>query len=674
MDCADRKLAIGDIEQNLESLKSLETPPMDDSVIRKIWALLQDGCPQAPLVEAVGLLQHLGWSSSTVEQQHASATLVRRQHKKYGMQMLLSRAALHTARLFYVVDPLDLEEQKLQLKLQAQMDQKVIHIPGNAMLYKKMMDIQGFMATRKKMADTPSGLSYAGVHKVMGLAGKGWDGLTVAQQESLRRAGRIEGVKKANDNAQAAIQTERAILELRVKKKLEGMSRLPPRMIFSSCRFGPADEESMMEMFRSELFSKRSVHKRRQAAQTHDMLSDAKLLHLDAVPILQKALPAEPWWLSVVANCRDAFAESAVVIGSGEAARYFKFLYAKKAPRGASFCPLALREPEYTRVLGLQTMGDEEEPVSWRYRFTCERMDSREAWQIDSDANSTVYVLMGVLDKGDQVVADGPLILLSEFLRNHPGLEPRARRETPGPRAQRTAEEKAEWKRLLLEYPWLAQIATASARAKRARVEGDSRVVHEGDRPSDDEEEDAAALDEEVEEILDEESVQKIFSDLAEMREEWAAKYSAMVLEDFKISLLGGHSTFKATSSKGKAGVVSDFVCCEVDSARAKAFVLAYGLQQSKRASIRLYDLGPATILAEAWGHRLQYYLDRYLTSGDVRYSFTVADHNAYEEPASFTNLADQNKAVEDVVQSIRSVVPFCFVGERANECPGRCE
>ena len=182
--------------------------------------------------------------------------------------------------------------------------------------------------------------------------------------------------------------------------------------------------------------------------------------------------------------------------------------------------------------------------------------------------------------------------------------------------------------------------------------------MHEGDRPSDDEEEDAAALDEEVEEILEEESVQKIFSDLAEMREEWAAKYSAMVLEDFKISLLGGHSTFKATSSKGKAGVVSDFVCCEVDSARAKAFVLAYGLQQSKRASIRLYDLGPATILAEAWGHRLQYYLDRYLTSGDARY-FIVADHNVHEEPARSKSLAEENPAVDGVVMSIRSTMPW---------------
>ena len=175
-----------------------------------------------------------------------------------------------------------------------------------------------------------------------------------------------------------------------MKKKFERMSNLLPRMIFSSCKFGPADEESMLEMFRSELFSKRSVHTRRQAALTHGMLSETKLLQLDAVPLLQKALPAEPWWLSVVANCRDAFAEAAVVIGRGEAARYFKFLYAKKAPRGASFCPLVLREPEYTRVLGLQTMGGEEEPVSWRYRFTCERMGIREAWQIDSDANSSV--------------------------------------------------------------------------------------------------------------------------------------------------------------------------------------------------------------------------------------------------------------------------------------------
>ena len=169
----------------------------------------------------------------------------------------------------------------------------------------------------------------------------------------------------------------------------------------------------------------------------------------------------------------------------------------------------------------------------------------------------------------------------------------------------------------------------------------------------------ADALDEEIEEILDEESVHKIFSDLAEMREDWSVRFSTMVLADFKTGLLGGASTYKSTGSKGKPAVVADFVCCELESARAKDFVVAYGLQKSKRASIRTYGLGPATVLVEAWGHNMQYYLNCYLTSGNAKYKFVVPDHEAYQEPAGFTELAEGDKAVQSVVNSIRAVMPF---------------
>ena len=83
---------------------------MEDPVARKIWCLCADGCEKIKLVEGIVLLQHLGWSNTTVEQQHTSATLVKRQHHKYAVQMLCTRAMLHTSRLFYTVDPMDIQD------------------------------------------------------------------------------------------------------------------------------------------------------------------------------------------------------------------------------------------------------------------------------------------------------------------------------------------------------------------------------------------------------------------------------------------------------------------------------------------------------------------------------------------------------------------------------------
>ena len=143
------KLAIGDIAKNIEELASMPQPP-DEPVSLKIWGLANQNCPRELLVEGVGLLQHVGWSSTTVEQIHASATLVKRVHHTYGLQMLTARAFLHTARLFYAVDPLVKEAEKLKLKLQGQLEgTTAIRIPANAMLYKQVMELQQVKGKRK---------------------------------------------------------------------------------------------------------------------------------------------------------------------------------------------------------------------------------------------------------------------------------------------------------------------------------------------------------------------------------------------------------------------------------------------------------------------------------------------------------------------------------------------
>jgi len=44
-------------------------------------------------------------------------------------------------------------------------------------------------------------------------------------------------------------------------------------------------------------------------------------------------------------------------------------------------------------------------------------MDVKEAWEIDSDEQSQVYVISGLVDRGEDIVADGPLYVLSYFVQ-----------------------------------------------------------------------------------------------------------------------------------------------------------------------------------------------------------------------------------------------------------------
>ena len=169
--------------------------------------------------------------------------------------------------------------------------------------------------------------------------------------------------------------------------------------------------------------------------------------------------------------------------------------------------------------------------------------------------------------------------MLSDWVEGLPEMEKRQSSGMPGPRARQTEEQKAEWKRLISEYPWLAQKVAAVEKSKAARVSGGSKdVVEEGESDgcaSDD-------LDDAVADILDDEEVEGIFDTLAKIRADWKEQFASAGLKDFETGILGGASTFKSTSSKSKAGLVADYVCCEASTAAAKSFCTSYGLQRSK--------------------------------------------------------------------------------------------
>ena len=648
------KLAIGDIPKNIDDLAAMETPP-EESVARKVWYLANHKFPREQLLEGVQLLQHLGWTSTTVEQIHASATLVVRVHPTYGILALCARALMHTSRLFFTVDPLDREAEKLSLRLQEQLEGKTGRIPPQCMLFKQVMELQKFKG-QQRWGASGSGLTGAQIQRRMVLSSDHWKKTDEHRREALRKAARIEEVKRAHQKADALVKTELQLREVQLKKKLQKMSQLPPKLIFSSCTFGPRDEQCLSELFHGGCFEKTRVQQLRKAAMEPGLLPKPRLAQMDQISLVQQTSSPGAWWLPVVAICRTAFKHSAIVVGTGPGARFYKFLFAKKSPRQAAFCPLTLQEPEHVAVYKDDFFGADQcsELLRWKFVFTCDRMDIRESGEVDPDPDSQIYVLTGLVDKGDQVVSDGPMYILSDFVQ---GLRELDLHKRPGlQRVQKTKEQKQEWERLLSLHPWLAQkvVRRDAARAKRARTSSDVPTADDGEDEGLSDE-----VDEEALEALEDEDIATIFENLAKMREHWKATFASLELPDFTAGVLGGPSTLVATSSAGKEGAIADFICCEATSQDAKAFAKAYDLRLSKRASISLYGMGPATTLTEAWGHRMQYYLDVYRTSGDPMYRFTVGDHNAYVAPKAFTTLAEMEDKVRDVVVAIRGVMPF---------------
>ena len=117
-------LASGDIATNLEKLANGPGPV--ERTARKIWRLLQLKFNRGDIRQGLQLLLDRSWSTASAEQQHASATLVKKFHREIGTDMLLVRSLLHSIRHF-LCQP-TAEERQLE-KLERQVTKLQVNKP-----------------------------------------------------------------------------------------------------------------------------------------------------------------------------------------------------------------------------------------------------------------------------------------------------------------------------------------------------------------------------------------------------------------------------------------------------------------------------------------------------------------------------------------------------------------
>ena len=443
----------------------------------------------------------------------------------------------------------------------------------------------------------------------------------------------------------------------RWKVKAEKLKGLPPRMIFSEAVLTPDQDMRLDEVFRGSGLSKSQVPKLRKAAATHTMLSTDHLSLLDHQPLLQPSVEKRPWWLPVVCACRAAFGRTALKFGRGEDEQWYKFLFAKQSPYMATFSPLKL-EDQYVGLLREGAEGEDvcSELCQWEYAFSCDRMEVRLASELGLGDDCEVFVLHSIVDRGDLLLADGPVLNLAQWVAGLPELQKMGRQQgVTSDSSQRKPAGSEEWAKMMTEYPCLADPApSAAASSRRPLATPAASSSSHGEAGAGDTEMESEAADaEDVEELADD-VVDRVFRELEKQREDWGVRYGEDQMADFKSGLLGGAGTYKAAS------VVCDFVCSEASTSQARAFCTLYGLKFSKRTSITLYDgVANATTLVSEWAQKMQFYLDVYRRSGDSRYVFTVDDHSSYEEREEFKALVATDKKYLTVANAIRSVMPF---------------
>eukprot|EP00969_Alexandrium_andersonii_P125452 5545857-Alexandrium_andersonii.AAC.1 len=207
-------LAIGDRQANLASLLAGEEP--SEPVACKIYRLLQLGFNRAQLDAALRLLAEVPWSTASVEQQHASATLVKRAHPDYLAETLVLRAMVHSLRLLLPHSSADERQLKRALATKARLEGKRPQgLTGRQLYLKELLEM---VAERKEAGKSfPANITQTLFQKHGGRWAQLPDAMK-AQFEARAGLARSKSVEQLAGDIQEA-DAKVAVMEERIKEQ-----------------------------------------------------------------------------------------------------------------------------------------------------------------------------------------------------------------------------------------------------------------------------------------------------------------------------------------------------------------------------------------------------------------------------------------------------------------------
>jgi hypothetical protein len=302
----------------------------------------------------------------------------------------------------------------------------------------------------------------------------------------------------------------------------------------------------------------------------------------------------------------------------GDAPQWWKVVYCVQQPEYLALCRLE-EEPNFldTCHAGTEEVGLE---YAARYKtiFACNFAALADATDLQPIEEARISVLQNLVHDGWTAAhTDGPPLPFARFEQSLP--EERAAPASQ-PRAPRTRKPEQD---LAALYPWLAEDLDKKGLSRADKAQGSQ----EGEDDDDDDAECdwAEAADEQVELQLRELHVARALLSDAPLAKQ----------ANFGTRVLGGAFTVGATGSAYDA--MQGF--CR--NRLAEDWCLSRGAQRSMRFDPRQIGDASAGILARAWAHRMQFFMDREVFDPSlVGGPFPVSVVAEYEEPSEFTALA----------------------------------
>lgn len=298
---------------------------------------MQIGTNRERLKAGVSLLQEIPWSTTPVEQAHASAACLQRYHPEYGTSMLAARATLHQCRHLFLTPPEVRKAEKTEARLAALQKKNPFKLRGSNLFLAELI------GGCKEAAPKEANMSQTFTRQVMKNHSGYWDGLTLEEQAKYR--------KQAQDQAAQMSETQQDDIRHLQDAMLLQKTRLDEELLatglgndIKSVRFTNEDYQKMEVIRQRADFSPGRVlaDRRRESTAPPQELSDDVAQALDrcgdsATPETENQQPS---WMKDLCWRRSDFLGCATGVSFEIGARAYYFAYATQSPLLAHFIPM----------------------------------------------------------------------------------------------------------------------------------------------------------------------------------------------------------------------------------------------------------------------------------------------------------------------------------------------
>lgn len=618
--------ALGDVRANVDALAAEEEAP-ESRVGEQLWELLQAGHSREQIVRAVECFRDVNWTTTIAEQQHGSLAALRRHHSEYGAETLTGRAAvMQLRRLLPKATAEEAELEKVTRQISKECARKPESVSGRQVWFGELVKEAKDKDWGARVPPTEKFLMER--HSAVWQAKTDEDMRFWEMEARARKSANREALTKAVDELRARAD------ELRVKIATVAEKTRPISMSEAAMS---AQDLSLFDRFLADQQISHTVisTRREQTLQCPPPPPQALRDALDAQGSFgTDSIPLPAWAKAVVARRKSFHRCIFAIEREGVDTTYWKYLYAVQQPYLLALCEVELLET-FQPVAPPQHVSEYAYLYAFHQEFFCNFAKLATSDGLDEVEEKDIVVYQN-LDHcgGTKILCREPPLPLSLLLRTMELDTVVTAKETK--KSQKKAKEDEE---LHLLYPWLAEAMDLSkgftatkAQKEKGEGEGSSSDEEAGKKP------------------LSDAELSDVWKTLAKARAHLASLPGA-TSECFNTRVLGGGWTAE------NVGCAYDAIQGYARNQQGVQFLQRRGLQKSMRFNTRSF--GPATcgVLARAWIHKSQFFLDVEVLNPEYEgLPFPGGLADTYLEPSDLSALADGAPAeLQAAIRGIRN-------------------